>query len=305
MAISFDLNSFQVDKFINRNSVDRLIYILKISIIALIILLFILLVNSIVSGLFSISSNISTLSKDIDAVTSAGTVSAVKTEKDKNYQLIVENKLFGELGGSRATTAQPTPAVKKTTPLNLELIGTFIATGQTPYAIIEDKRKRLQDVFNIRDSVFDEATLVAIYNDRVEVRRDGEIEVLRLDSTPDSSAVETKDGVAVIGENQFIVEEAELDKALENLPLLLTQARAVPYFKEGKAIGLRMFAIRNASIFEKIGLRNGDILKSINGNSLGDLSQAMKLFERLKEERSLSVMLERNNEEKEFTYQIR
>ena len=86
---------------------------------------------------------------------------------------------------------------------------------------------------------------------------------------------------------------------------MLTQARAVPYFKDGKSIGLRLFAIKSDSIFEKIGLKNADILKAVNGNSLADLTQAIKLFETLKKERSLSLTLERTNEEKEFKYEIR
>jgi general secretion pathway protein C len=66
-----------------------------------------------------------------------------------------------------------------------------------------------------------------------------------------------------------------------------------------------MFAIRSGSLFEKIGIRNGDILKGINGSSLGDLSQAMKLFERLKSERNLNLTLERDRQEREFRYSIR
>ena len=44
---------------------------------------------------------------------------------------------------------------------------------------------------------------------------------------------------------------------------------------------------------------------AINDNSLADLSQAVKLFEMLKQERSLSVKMERDGEEKEVRYQIR
>ena len=103
---------------------------------------------------------------------------------------------------------------------------------------------------------------------------------------------------------QFEVDESELNEALENIPLLMTQARAIPYFKDGKSIGLRLFAIKNGSLFEKIGLKNGDILKSINGNSLGDITQAVKLFEKLREERSIKVILERGRQDREFSYEI-
>jgi general secretion pathway protein C len=151
--------------------------------------------------------------------------------------------------------------------------------------------------------VFGQAKLVAVYADRVEIDRSGTIEILKLDDT-ETQGVQFKDGVATVGNDEFLVDEKELDKALENLPLLLTQARAVPYFEQGKAVGIRLFAIKTTSLFEKIGLQNGDVLRTINGNSLADLSEAMKLFERLKQERSISVTLTRNGAQKEFKYQI-
>jgi len=66
-----------------------------------------------------------------------------------------------------------------------------------------------------------------------------------------------------------------------------------------------MFAIKTDSLYEKIGLKNADILKTVNGNNLGDLTQALKLFEQLKSERSLSLVLEREGTELEFKYEIR
>ena len=101
-----------------------------------------------------------------------------------------------------------------------------------------------------------------------------------------------------------MVGEQELNKALENLPLLLTQARAVPYFKDGRPIGVRLYAIKPDSIFSKLGLQNGDILKSINGNNLDDFNQAVKLFEKLRDEKSIAVTLERNGTTREFKYQV-
>lgn len=207
--------------------------------------------------------------------------------------------------GSAATpnpSIQPTP--KPVTNLPMTLIGTFIYKGQAPYAIIEEQKKKTQDVFNIGDMVFGDAKLKAIFADYVEIERNGKVEVLSLDSTPDRSE-EMKGGVAATGTDSFVVDSSELDKALENLPLLLTQARAVPFFKEGRAVGLRLFAIKSGSLFEKIGLQNGDVLKAVNGNSLADLTQAMQLFQKLKEERSLTLTMERNMVEKELRYEIR
>jgi type II secretion system protein C len=217
---------------------------------------------------------------------------------DKNWGVLSQRSVFGALGRA-AAPAKPTPPP---TPLSLALIGSFLTRGQEPYAIVEDKKKQIQDVFTAEDSIFGQAVLKRIFDDRIEIEREGKIEVLRLD---DFGNTQSPVGGITSSGDDFIVDEAELDKGLESLPLLLTQARAVPYFKEGRAIGLRLFAIKSGSLYEKLGLKNGDILKSINGNSLGDISQAMKLFEQLKQERSINLVLEREKQDRDFKYTIR
>ena len=217
---------------------------------------------------------------------------------DKQWDLLAQRKPFGTLG--RVASAAPSAPTPPPSPLMLSLIGTFITVGQEPYAIIEDKKKQNQDMFLLEQNIFDQAVLKKIYQDRVEVDHNGQIEVLRIDEIGGAQSA----GISNDNDS-FVVEEAELDKGLENLPLLLTQARAVPYFKDGRSIGLRLFAIKTGSLYEKVGLRNGDILKTINGNNLGDISQALKLFEQLKQERSINLVLERDKQDREFKYSIR
>lgn len=238
----------------------------------------------------------------LSSILSASNQSTQPTqESDRDWRIIADTKVFGTLGVQQASA--PAAATPPPSPLSLTLIGTFVTAGQEPYAIIEDKKKQTQDMFLLGDSVFDQATLKKIYQDRVEIERLGKLEVLKLDEFggPDGPAGA---GIANQGDD-YVVDEAELDKGLENLPLLLTQARAVPYFKDGRSIGLRLFAIKTGSLYEKIGLKNGDILKSINGNSLADITQALKLFEQLKQERSINLVLEREKQDREFKYTIR
>jgi general secretion pathway protein C len=226
--------------------------------------------------------------------------STVKNESD--VMAVTQREIFGTLG--KAAVAAPVATAAPLTPLSLTLIGTFVTGGESPYAIIEDKKKQNQDVFIVSQSIFGQATLKKIFQDRVEIEREGKLEILKLDDIGGGGG-DSAGGISNNGQDEFVVDEAELDKGLENLPMLLTQARAVPYFKEGRSIGLRLFAIKSGSLYEKIGLKNGDILKSINGNNLGDISQALKLFEQLKQERSISLVLEREKGDREFKYQIR
>jgi len=263
--------------------------------IACVVLLFVIVIRDFLAklGLDSeLERRVSQLTKQMSG-TSPQSLSG-----SKDWDILAQRKPFGPLG--RPSAAAPSVATPPPSPLMLALIGTFITAGQEPYAIIEDKKKQSQEMFLLNQSVFDQATLKKIYQDRVEVERNGRLETLRLDELGGGpSPSNAPDG------DEFVVEEAELDKGLENLPLLLTQARAVPYFKDGRSIGLRLFAIKTGSLYEKVGLKNGDILKTINGNNLGDISQALKLFEQLKQERSINLVLEREKQDREFKYTIR
>lgn len=210
--------------------------------------------------------------------------------------------LFGDLTPKAAVNKETAP--KPAPQTQLALIGTFIAEDvHESYAIIEDQKKKEQQDFSLNDTVFGDARLTAIFPDKVEINRNGTKEILRLDETGESSSEGSTDGGLPVDE--FTVPENEVESALQNLPLLLTQARAVPYFKGGQSVGLRLFAIKTGSLYEKVGLKNGDILKAINGSSLSDITQAAKLFETLKQEKNISVNVERNREERVFRYQIR
>lgn len=301
---AISLNPLSLQRFLSRDAVSGAVTGLKIAFVVAALVCIAMIVREMITGALETRSTVAALQTRVAELRTIASPELTKRDRSKPYNQITERNIFGPMTAPQTTTVIPQPP-KPITVTPFGLVGTFVAAGQAPYAIIEDQKKKVQDVFEVNASVFDEAKLVAIFADRVEIERNGQKEVLMLDDMLASARPETKDGIASLDDNEYIVDEAELDKALENLPLLLTQARAVPYFSDGQAVGLRLFAIKSGSLYEKIGLRNGDVLKSVNGNSMADLSQAMQLFEKLKSERSIALTIERNREEKEFKYQIR
>lgn len=259
------------------------------------------LAGAIINQWISASAITTDFSSNLAALRTSLNSPVLEGDDKKDYTIIGSRPLISLVANTQQSVGGQ---IVKKSDLPLTLIGTFVEKGKAPYAIVEEKKSNTQDVFSVGDLVFGEANLKRILTDRIEINRNGVLEVLILD---EKVAAKGFDGPETFSEEQthFSVAENELDQALENLPLLLTQARAVPYFKDGKAVGLRMFAIRKGSMYEKIGLKNGDILKTVNGNSLGDVTQAMKLFEQLKSERDLKLNLERNGQSKDFSYEIR
>ncbi len=294
------LRSIDLQILVDPDLVAKLISTIRIVLIIGSLILGIILVRAIIDS--QVSSFL-----DQTLASSATTQPEIKlaTSQPKNYQIIVDKNIFGAIAVPPPKTEKPAE-VKPISKLPLSLLGTYLSDGNDSYAIIENQKSKEQDVFLKGEKIFNEADLVKIFADKVEINRNGELETLLLDEIPGMTAsAPGEGGVTSVNENEFVIDEAELDKALENLPLLLQQARAVPYFKNGQAVGLRLFAIRPDSLYTKIGLRNGDIMLNINGKALGDLTEAIKLFETLKTERSFTLVLERNRETREFKYDVR
>lgn len=300
-TINFELAA--LNRYLRRGTIEKGVQISKYCLLAICVILVGIAIWEIINNITAGNKSVEVMASKIAAVTELPGGSP-KSEKGRpDTQALVQKKIFGEVGmkGGAQNAQAPVKAPPKT---ELALIGTFVgATLAEYYAIIEDTKKKNQDVFSLDEIVFDDAKLVSITADSVTVDRNGEKQTLTIDDSAPTGGSGAGSGSGAVDE--FTIDASELDQALENLPLLLTQARAVPYFKDGKSIGLRLFAIKAGSLFEKIGLKNGDILKTINGNSLADITQAVKQFEELKKERSISVLVERNREEREFRYQVR
>lgn len=193
--------------------------------------------------------------------------------------------------------------VKKISPLKFRLVGTLITPGILPMAIVEDINGKRQDTFEVNEKVFEKAVLKEVFPEKVILDRDGSIEILELEeglpgSGDGESGIQASNGT-------FTVPEDEVTQALANLPVLLSQARAVPYFRNGQSIGMRLYAIKAGSLYEKLGLKNSDIIKQINGSPVTDPTKALKLFEDLKSQRQIGVQVEREGQDVQLQYQIR
>jgi general secretion pathway protein C len=219
----------------------------------------------------------------------------------ENYRVITDRSIFGR---KRAGNPNAAPVVAQAD-MKLRLVGTNTGPTPKPFAVIEDTAKSLQDVFELNEKVFGQAKLIEVTREYAKLEHNGKIQKLMLDEGAPSASGPAEAGTPDPDATEFTVPEDDLSRELANLPRLLSEARAVPYFRNGQSIGMRLFAIRKDSLYEKLGLQNGDILKGVNDNSLADPSQALKIFEQLKSERSINVSLERGGADRTLHYSIR
>lgn len=112
---------------------------------------------------------------------------------------------------------------------------------------------------------------------------------------PDASSM-----VQQVGENQYVIKRAELQKMTSNLNALARQARIVPA-KEG---GFKIYSIKKNSIYRSIGIKNGDIIKSINGIELSSPDKALEAYSRLQTASKLSLDVKRRGETMSIDYTV-
>lgn len=236
-------------------------------------------------------------------------------EAESAYATIAERDVFNAVKRQGAEPSD-TPTAYKRSDLNLKLWGTALAhdPGQS-FAIIEDMAARRQMLFRVGDSVAEVATLARVEWDRVVLSRDGSEEVLEISSARASGKDAAPAGGAAPGtgnerirktaDNKFLIDRRELESTVANINEVFTQARAVPFFENGKTVGFRVFAIKPGSVFEKIGLQNGDVINRVNGVELTDPTKAISLFTELQNEGHIAVDLQRNKQAKNFSYEIR
>ena len=96
-----------------------------------------------------------------------------------------------------------------------------------------------------------------------------------------------------------------LDEQIANLDSIMNQARVIPHYRQGKPVGFKVVGIRSNSIFRHLGLKSGDVLKSVGGEELTSINKALGLFEKLKTSDNVSLDVERLGKGQTLDYTIK
>jgi len=220
-------------------------------------------------------------------------------QSSTDVQSIADTHIFGtadvEASGP-LPIAQPDEDLADTRLVNLTLNGT-VASEIPNYsvAIISDGGDD-QEVYVIGDSVGNNATLHAIYADRVVLNEKGVLTNLKLPREFKSAQVTNVRRRTTTTRQRPDNSQSIQAVVTQNLTKLTDVIRPTPYRVEGKQVGFRVYPGRDRQKFAALGLRPGDIIIDIDGKQLTDVSQAMQVFQSLGTSEQVTVTIERNGE---------
>lgn len=85
-------------------------------------------------------------------------------------------------------------------------------------------------------------------------------------------------GIVVIDETHVRMTRTLLKELLDKPDLSAKGARLVPDSKNGKTVGFKLYAIRPRSIYDRLGLRNGDLVTAWNGTQLDAADKLLEMY---------------------------
>lgn len=203
--------------------------------------------------------------------------------------------------------------------LRATLIGTMVANRpEWSFATLRDDGAQSTGIYLPGDR-FMGAEILTVERLRVILINEGRKEYIAIGETPaaptfastapvkgpEPSSSDSGDAnIRQIDENTFEIAREEIDKQLSNLNALATQARIVPSFKNGVANGFKVFSIRPGSLYSKIGIQNGDVIRRINGYEINSPDKALEIYAKLKEASNIEIELERRGQSITRKYNI-
>ena len=101
------------------------------------------------------------------------------------------------------------------------------------------------------------------------------------------------------------IKRSTLEKVLSNTTLLARSARIVPSVKNGKPNGFKLYAIRPGSIYDLIGMKNGDTIHAINGHAMTTPDKALEVYTRVRNASHLNISFSRHSQTMTHDYNIR
>jgi general secretion pathway protein C len=229
-------------------------------------------------------------------------ISASPVSADANK--IATSHLFGvadEKQGAPTLISAPNDDLADTRLINLTLNGT-VASEIPNYsvAIISDGGKD-QEVYIIGESVGNNAILHDVYADRVVLNENGILTNLKLPREFKNTPVATRRQAMTVSRQSVNNTKSMQSIVTQNLTKLTDVIRPTPYRVGGQQVGFRVYPGRDRRQFAALGLRPGDIIKSIDGQALSDASQAMQIFQSLGSAEQVTVTIERDGQSESLT----
>lgn len=243
-----------------------------------------------------------------------------QTLSPPDYAAIVQRNLFA--AADRADSSPAAPPLPQTLDsmapaeeLGLRLVGTIAGGPVASRAIIQNTKGNVTKSYRIGDTVTS-ATVEAIQRDAVVLRYQGRPLVVKLcPGKTENREQKTEEGRQNT-QNAGLVAEgrsrpssgADASSSASSrggyVAEVLRKATIEPYVKNNRAEGLRITGLENLPMAPALGLKNGDIVQSVNGQPLTSKQKAFQVLMKARTQSKVNMQLLRDGRSTELSFHL-
>ena len=241
--------------------------------------------------------NLVSVLKTPEAVTPPPMVAPRSAQPQPTQATLSAMHLFGSSEQAPSSGAIDAPETR----LNLTLNGVIASTDKRIARAFIATAGSTEKSYSIDATLPGGAVLKEIHPDRVILLRSGRYETLRMPKKVDSIVVEDEHPAAAASSTANRIQpKVTRDEVLQYKQKLLTAPnelagaiRQRPVRRDGKIIGYRLFPGSDKDVFNRLGLKPGDIVTGVNGMPLSDPASAMALYGQLPQMSELNIEVQR------------
>ncbi len=248
-----------------------------------------------------------------------------KQEPYERYSPVTGNNVFNpgekgskllpldEIKSAGLPTREGAESSRPVVPKNYRLVGTITGPGDRSYAFIQEGTDPKPKIYRFREDI-DGGKIIKISRDHIVIKRQQEEEVVSFltkgarpqlprGAPPPSPA--TGEAVRRMSSNRFLINREDATAAVGDVNKFMTQARMKPHFEMGRPNGYSISEIVPGSLIEKIGLRNNDIIKKVNGQMINKPEEVYQAYSQLLKDANIEVEIERGGRSEIFRYELK
>ncbi len=190
--------------------------------------------------------------------------------------------------------------------LDLKLYG-IVKGPYCSYALLKSGTKFL---FLKEKERFGNFLIEKIYKNKVKIDEINSEKKFYLFFTGNSKRFEEKSAVKKIlisdqKEKVLTIRRRKIETYLKNLDSILYSAKATPYFENGQIKGFKLTLIEKGSLIEKMGIREGDVIYSVNGRVLRGLDDVLYFLNSIYKLNEIRLGIIRNGKRNSLIFKIK
>jgi general secretion pathway protein C len=224
-------------------------------------------------------------------------------------EVILTRNLFNASLLTPEPAHSPEEEVLEATALPLTLLGTAASDRpELSWAAIEDRESQRTLVLRVDDVVRSQAKVVRIERRRIVLSENGALRELALEE-PEATGVGPAAATAAAAASRRLARAARRAvhpqperpqapgpsppaEAARSPTQLFSEARILPKYQEGQMVGVQVSAIKPGSLFEEMGIQDGDVITELNGIRIDSPEQSAKVLLELTKSEAFTLQVE-------------